>query len=191
MRVILESLLIHLALLGAVAVWFVLPETVREEIPVELTEFKKLVEAPRSNPTRPIRPDQRSVPAPSTTGSTSPDAKPSANTGGALIPGAPTDAIGEPLAEEFEVGELPVLVNEVKVPYPAEAKRKRVQGNVVFDLVVGSDGSVKTAKALMSPAPELTEAALGAVRRFRFKPAKIGDKSVAIQIRYTYRFVLE
>jgi len=124
MRVILESLLIHLALLGAVALWFVRPETVREEIPVEITEFKRLVETPRSNPTRPIRPDQRSVPAPSTTGSTSPDAKPSANTGGALIPGAPTDAIGEPLAEEFEVGELPVLVNEVKVPYPAERKSK-------------------------------------------------------------------
>jgi TonB family protein len=191
MRVILESLLIHLALLGAVALWFVRPESIREEIPVEITEFKRLVETPRMNPQRPLQPDRRSVPAPSANGKADPAAKPAASTAGALIPGAPTDSIGEPLAEEFEVGELPVLVNEVKVPYPVEAKRKRVQGNVVFDLVVGSDGSVKTAKALMSPAPELTEAALGAVRRFRFKPARIGDKSVAIQIRYTYRFVLE
>jgi protein TonB len=128
---------------------------------------------------------------PGATGRVSPELKPTDNTQGALIPGAATDSIGEPLAEEFEVGELPVLVNEVKVPYPTEAKRKRIQGNVIFDLVVGSDGGVKSAKALMSPAPELTEAALGAVRRFRFKPAKIGDKSVAIRIRYTYRFVLE
>ncbi len=191
MRVILESFLIHLALLGVVALWFVRPEQVSEEVPIELTEFKRLVEAPQTAPKRRVRPDSRSIPSPSTRISTSPDAKTIVGPAGALIPGAVSDTIGEPLAEEFEVGELPVLVNEVKVPYPPEAKRKRVQGNVVFDLVVGSDGGVKTAKALMSPAPELTEAALGAVRRFRFKPAKIGDKSVAIRIRYTYRFVLE
>jgi len=191
MRVLLESLLIHLALLGVAALWFVRTEPVHEEIPVELTEFKRLVETPRTTPKQVVRANPRSIPMPSATGSTSPDAKPVANPQSALIPGAATDSIGEPVVEEFEVGELPVLETEVKVPYPAEAKRKRIQGNVVFDLVVGSDGSVKSAKALMSPAPELTEAALGAVRRFRFKPAKIGDKSVAIQIRYTYRFVLE
>jgi TonB family protein len=191
MRVILESLLIHLALLGVLALWFARPEQIREEIPVELTEFKRLTETPRTNPKQAVRSNPRSIALPSATGNTSPDAKQAGHSQSALIPGAVTDSIGEPLAEEFEVGELPVLVNEVKVPYPAEAKRKRIQGNVVFDLVVGSDGSVKSAKALLSPAPELTDAALGAVRRFRFKPARIGDKSVAIQIRYTYRFVLE
>ncbi len=191
MRVILESLLIHLALLGVTALWFVRPEQVREEIPVELTEFKRLVESPRATAKPAVKSNPQSIPMPGATGKASQDAKSAANPQGALIPGAETDWTGEPLAEEFEVGELPVLVNEVKVPYPAEAKRRRVQGNVVFDLVVGSDGGVKSAKALISPAPELTEAALGAVRRFRFKPARIGDKSVAIRIRYTYRFVLE
>jgi protein TonB len=162
----------------------------REEVPVELTELKRLVDAPRPSAPKPVRKSE--APAPRATepvSSTSTSSSQTPSGPGALV--ADSSAVGESLAEEYEVGELPVLMNEVKVPYPSEAKRKRIQGNVVFDLVVGSDGSVKSAKALGSPAPELTDAALGAVKRFRFKPARIGDKSVAIQIRYTYRFVLE
>ena len=62
---------------------------------------------------------------------------------------------------------------------------------MIFDLIVGSSGLVNSAKVVQSPAPELTGAALGAVKKFRFKPARLKDKAVAIQIRYTYRFILE
>jgi TonB family protein len=95
------------------------------------------------------------------------------------------------VAEEYEVGELPTLLNEVRIPYPPSAKAKGIQGAVIFDLLIGSDGFVKSAKTVQSPSKELSDAAGIAVKKFRFRPAKIGDKAVAIQIRYTYRFVLE
>jgi len=62
---------------------------------------------------------------------------------------------------------------------------------VIFDLVISSKGEVSSAKVVKSPAPELTEAAFSAVQKFRFKPARLKDNPVAIQIRYTYRFILE
>jgi protein TonB len=97
----------------------------------------------------------------------------------------------ETLSEEYEVGSLPVLINEIKSPYPPSARAKGIQGAVVLEFVVGSDGKVRSPSIIQSPAPELSEAALMAIRKFRFKPAHLGDKDVAIRIRYTYRFVLQ
>jgi protein TonB len=83
------------------------------------------------------------------------------------------------------------LINEVRIPYPPSAKARGVQGAVVFDIIVNSRGEVQSAKVVKSPSPELSDAAKNAVAGFRFRPARIGDKPVAIQIRYTYRFILE
>ncbi len=97
----------------------------------------------------------------------------------------------EPLSEEYEVSELPVLIHEVRSPYPPAARARKIQGAVILDLVVRSSGEVGSVKVVQSPAPELSEAAMKAVREFKFRPARLKDKPVAIQIRYTYRFILE
>ena len=159
------------------------------EIPIELTEFKRVHETTSIPHPRP----QTSPPSgrvQSTQAISQSTSQAGASTTSPSLISSQSNS-PEGVAEEYEVGELPTLLNEVRIPYPPSAKAKGIQGSVIFDLLIGSDGFVKSAKTIQSPSKELSDAAEIAVKKFRFRPAKIGDKAVAIQIRYTYRFVLE
>lgn len=96
---------------------------------------------------------------------------------------APTD--------EYLVSQMPVLADEVRIPYPPEARRKGVAGAVVMDILVDDKGNVRDAKLVSGPGSGLDEAALQAVKGFKFKPALVSGKPVTVRIRYAYRFVLE
>ncbi len=183
MRAYFKSLFFHLGLLFALLLLMRAPEQPLE-IPIELTEFAR----PKSE-TSPPRSRFQASKTQSKSQSNSPDQTGATSTTPSLS--SSQNAAPEGVAEEYEVGELPTLLNEVRIPYPPSAKAKGVQGSVIFDLLIGSDGFVKAAKTIQSPSKELSDAAEIAVKKFRFKPAKIGDKAVAIQIRYTYSFVLE
>lgn len=94
-------------------------------------------------------------------------------------------------SEDYLITEMPKLTTEVRIPYPPAAKKKGVQGAVVMDILIDASGSVREVKFLDGPDPDLNDAAVAATRSFKFTPAKIQDKSVAVRIRYAYRFVLE
>lgn len=104
----------------------------------------------------------------------------------------PEDEVALPVpADEIEVTQMPKLLSEVRVPYPAEAKRNGVQGAVVMDLLIDANGNVRDVTLIEGPEQGLNEAAMSAVRQFRFSSAYIEAKAVAVKIRYAYRFVLE
>jgi protein TonB len=94
-------------------------------------------------------------------------------------------------ADEFLVTAMPELASEVRVPYPREAREKKVQGAVVMEILIDAQGVVREAILVSGPGAGLDEAALEAVRSFRFRPARIEERPVAVRIRYAYRFVLE
>ena len=79
-------------------------------------------------------------------------------------------AVPEPV-DEFLVSQMPVLANEYRIPYPPEAKKKGVQGSVVMDIIVDEKGVVRDAKLVSGPGEGLNEAALEAVKKFKFSPA--------------------
>lgn len=187
----IRSIGFHLAL--AVLLFVVVRRSeVFVEVPIEISEILTRTQATNQAPPTlkrpPPNPQQArptvSEPGASTTNPTT--------TTSATNPNTDNDSpnIG-PVAEEYEVGEMPILLNEVRVAYPPGARNRGVQGNVVFDLVVGSNGKVAQVTLVSSPDPDLSEAASTAVRGFKFKPARVGDKAVAIRIRYSYRFILE
>jgi protein TonB len=93
--------------------------------------------------------------------------------------------------EEYMVTQMPELAQEVRIPYPSEAKRKGAEGAVVMDLLIDSSGKVRDAQLVQGPEGSLNAAAMQAIHGFLFKPARIQDKAVAVKIRYAYRFVLE
>lgn len=93
--------------------------------------------------------------------------------------------------EEYLVTSMPKLSQEVRVPYPLEARKKGVEGPVVMDLLIDATGHVREATLLQGPDESLNQAALAAVKGFLFRPAQVQDKPVAVRIRYAYRFVLE
>jgi protein TonB len=100
------------------------------------------------------------------------------------------DSIPIPV-EEYLVTAMPVLEQEYRIPYPAEAKKVNAQGRVVMDLLIDGSGRVRKADLVGGPGFGLNEAALEAVKSFKFKPARMQDRPVAVKIRYAYNFVLE
>jgi protein TonB len=104
----------------------------------------------------------------------------------------PSDADSLPIpADEVLVTRMPELISEIKIPYPAEAKKKGIQGAVVMDILIDEKGAVRQATLVNGPDPSLSEAALEAVKKFMFSPAIMQEKPVAVRIRYAYRFILE
>jgi protein TonB len=95
------------------------------------------------------------------------------------------------VVEDFQVTQMPILQDEVRIPYPGDSRTKGIQGAVVMDLLVDDLGRVRDAQLIEGPAEDLDAAALSAVKRFHFKPAYVHDQPVSVRIRYAYRFVIE
>ncbi len=86
----------------------------------------------------------------------------------------------------------PVLVNKVNPSYPKEAKEDKVQGTVIVDITIDTEGSVIEAKATKSPDARLSTAAIDAIKQWKFKPAlnKAG-KPVQVLATVTVNFKLK
>lgn len=86
--------------------------------------------------------------------------------------------------------EPPQLDGFVEAIYPAEALATRTEGDVLLLLVVSAEGDVASAEVLEGPGSGVEDAALEAVRRFRFRPARRNGQPTAARIRYVYEFRL-
>ncbi len=64
------------------------------------------------------------------------------------------------------------LVSSPAPVYPAQASAAQVQGEVVVEAIVGRDGEVIDSRVVSGP-PLLREAALDAVRRWRYRPYEV------------------
>ncbi|PWU17045.1 MAG: hypothetical protein C5B49_09640 [Bdellovibrio sp.] len=93
-------------------------------------------------------------------------------------------------SEDYLVTQMPQLEKDVVIPYPPEVKKRGVQGVVTMDLLIDATGIVRKVDLVNGPDPELSSAAVQAALAFKFKPAQIQDKPVAVRIRYAYRFVI-
>jgi TonB family protein len=78
----------------------------------------------------------------------------------------------------------------VKPEYPAIAISARVSGSVIIEAVIGTDGRVSDAKVLRS-IPLLDEAALKAVRQWRYSPTLLNGVPVPVLMTVTVTFTLD
>ena len=103
-----------------------------------------------------------------------------------------SDADSLPIpTDEYLVSKMPRVASEVKIPYPPEAKAARIEGKVVLELLIDAEGKVRDAKVLSGPGYGLNEAALQAIKSFRFTPAEAEGKPVAVRTAFTYNFFLQ
>lgn len=93
--------------------------------------------------------------------------------------------------EDYMVTAMPRVVSEFRNPYPKEAKEKGIEGKVILEILIDDQGRVRKATLIDGPGHGLNEVALSSIKKFKFAPAKIGDQSVAVVIRYGINFVLE
>jgi TonB family protein len=117
-----------------------------------------------------------------------------AQSGSGAIPGGSTGAVvKEPEREAAPqpLVVLPELVHFENAPYPPEAEKAGLQGDVVLKLTVDKEGNV-TAAEVMEPAGNgFDEAAQAAALKFKFKPATKDGVPFAAKIKYAYAFTLK
>jgi TonB family protein len=88
---------------------------------------------------------------------------------------APPPAVQQPAQARPRVGgvvEQATLIRRAPTSYPALARQARVSGTVRVEAVVGTDGKVKSAKAISGP-PLLRQAAVDSVKQWTYRPATL------------------
>jgi periplasmic protein TonB len=81
------------------------------------------------------------------------------------------------------------LIHDVAPQYPPEAGRARIEGAVVLLAVIGKDGSVQDVR-VESGLPLLAQAAIEAVRQWRYRPYLVNGEPVEVDSRITINFTL-
>jgi len=80
------------------------------------------------------------------------------------------------------------LVNVTPV-YPADAQAARIQGVVIIEATIGTDGKVSNARVLKS-VPLLDEPALAAVKQWEYEPTRLNGVPVPVIMTVTVNFTL-
>ncbi len=96
----------------------------------------------------------------------------------------------EPLAESA-VDRPARLVRGLAPSYPEAARAAGVEGDVRLEIVVDASGAVESARVLSGMGRGLDEAALAAMRQFRFAPATLAGRAVRVRMRWSMQFRLQ
>ena len=85
----------------------------------------------------------------------------------------------------------PRLLSQAQPEYPETARRIREQGLVLLQAVIGTSGTVEDLRVLSSTSPLFEDAALRAVRLWRYRPATLAGRAVRVYLTVTIRFTLK
>jgi general secretion pathway protein A len=106
-----------------------------------------------------------------------------ANAGALPPPGLETDA---PLPVGGRIKE-PQILSRVLPVYPSLAQQTDIEGDVVFEIVVDKAGGVGDLKVISGP-PVLRQAAVDALRRWKFEPSTLDGQPISVQMLVTIHF---
>lgn len=82
-----------------------------------------------------------------------------------------------------------LLVHKVVPQYPPSAREARVQGNVVLNALISKDGTIANVQVISGPG-QLTDAAVQAVKQWRYKPYYLNGQPVEVQTTINVNFSL-
>jgi TonB family protein len=85
----------------------------------------------------------------------------------------------------------PKLLREVKPQYSARAMQEKIEGEVLMECVVKSDGTVGDIKIVKELHPDLDQAAMDAASQWLFEPGKRDGKPVNVLVTITMAFTLK
>ncbi len=94
---------------------------------------------------------------------------------------------------EVQVDQRPRVLRKVDPKYPEVARRAEREGLVEVEFIVGTDGRA-TDITVIKEEPKgfgFGEAAIDAVKRWRFTPAKKGSENVPMRVKIPIRFTLD
>ena len=82
----------------------------------------------------------------------------------------------------------PTVIEQVQADYPSVALAERREARVELFVTVLTDGSVGEVDVTTSAGSDFDAAAISAVRRWRFEPARRGEEPIAARIRIPFDF---
>jgi len=83
------------------------------------------------------------------------------------------------------------LVRSVIPAYPTDARSEEIEADVPLEIVVDRSGVVVSARSLAHAGYGFDEAALNAIRQYRFSPADRAGHAVAVRMPWTVQFRLK
>ena len=95
---------------------------------------------------------------------------------------------------EGDMGKItpPKIASQVTPAFPEQARKAGFEGMVILEGMIGTDGTVRDLKAFRSEPMGLTEAAMDAVKQWRYEPARTASgKPVEIYTTVTISFMLD
>jgi protein TonB len=85
----------------------------------------------------------------------------------------------------------PTVVYRVEPDYTEEARKSRLQGIVIIEAIIDTQGNVTEARVLKGLAGGLDASALAAVRQWKFRPGTLDGKAVPVIFDLMVRFRLQ
>ncbi len=120
-----------------------------------------------------------------------PDGAPGGVPGG--VPGGrPGGVLGGRLGGPLAVGgdvSAPVVISRTQPAYPASARHARVEGQVKLEAVIRRDGTVGDVRVIQGLRMGCTEAAIEALKHWRFKPGERNGIPVDVYFELTVDFI--
>ena len=87
--------------------------------------------------------------------------------------------------------QAPVKVHDPKPQYTEIARKARIQGVVIVQAIIDKEGNVQNVKLLKGLPMGLDKAAMDAVKDWKFQPATLNGKPVAVYYNLTVNFSLQ
>jgi periplasmic protein TonB len=106
--------------------------------------------------------------------------------GGPSLPPPPKAAAPTRIKQGGQVTAASIL-NQTKPVYPPLARQARIQGSVILHAIIDKDGRVAQLE-VVSGHPLLVQAALDAVKQWRYKPTQLNGDPVEVDTTITVTF---
>jgi TonB family protein len=85
----------------------------------------------------------------------------------------------------------PAKLRDVAPAYPADARAANIQGRAILEVTINEAGAVSGIVPLRSPSPALEQAAIDAVRQWRYRPTLLNGEPVGVVMTVTVDFSLD
>lgn len=85
----------------------------------------------------------------------------------------------------------PVAITKVEPDYTELARKARVQGIVILEAIIDTNGNVTDVRVLKPLPMGLDQAAMDAVRKWKFRPGTLGGRPVPVIFNLTVNFRLQ
>jgi len=103
-----------------------------------------------------------------------------------VVPPPPVPVARPPRVSRMMEGNL---VHKVQPAYPPLARAARIQGSVVLRAIISRAGTIENLQVL-SGHPLLVQAAIDAVRQWRYRPYNLNGEPVEVETQVTVNFIL-